>query len=73
MAEPEDIQPLYWEATYEIVLALIAHHPHADLDSVGLSQLCQWIVTLPGFADEPILANDAILTEILREWYEELS
>jgi len=65
--------PLYWDASYEIVLSLMAHHPGTDLDTLGLQQLFEWIVALPGFADEPILANDELLTGILREWYEEMS
>ena len=64
---------LYWEASYEIVLALMEHHPNADLDNLGLQQLFEWIITLPGFADDPILAHDGLLTEILREWYEEIN
>ncbi len=69
----DDPKPLYWEASYEIVLGLIEQHPAADLDSLGLQQLLEWIIDLPGFADEPILANDGLLTEILREWYEEIN
>ncbi len=64
-------KPLYWEASYEIVLALLERHPDADLDSVGLQQLFEWIIALPGWADDPALANDGLLTAILREWYEE--
>ncbi len=71
MDDAEGPKPLYWEASYEIVLSLMEHHPEADLDAVGLQELFEWIIALPGFADEPILANDALLTEILREWYEE--
>jgi len=40
---------------------------------MGLQQLNQLIVALPDFADDPELANDGILTEILREWYEEIN
>ncbi|NDJ74719.1 MAG: Fe-S cluster assembly protein IscX [Chloroflexi bacterium] len=65
-------KPLYWEASYEIVLSLKEHYPDANLDRLSLQQLFDWIVALPGFADEPILANDDILTSILREWYEEI-
>ena len=28
-------------------------------------------IDLPGFADDPELANDAILEAILKEWFEE--
>jgi FeS assembly protein IscX len=62
---------LYWDATYEIVLSLKAAYPDTDIDSLGLEQLFQYIVTLPNFADEPEVANEGILNEILREWYEE--
>ncbi len=64
-------KPLYWEASYEIVLCLMEYHPDADLDTLGLQQLFEWIMQLPGFADDPCLAHDGLLTEILREWYEE--
>lgn len=62
---------LYWEASYEIVLALMEAYTDVDLDCVGLDQLHQWIVALPDFADDPDLANEQILNDILREWYEE--
>ena len=73
MSTNDDQHPLYWEASYEIVLSLMEHHPDADLDSLGLRQLWEWIIALPGFADDPLLANDDLLTDILREWYEEKS
>ncbi len=68
---PESPQPLYWESSYEIVLALMRRYPDQDLDALGLQELFTMIVTLPGFADDPSLAHDALLTEILREYYEE--
>ncbi|TVR19067.1 MAG: Fe-S assembly protein IscX [Anaerolineaceae bacterium] len=71
MGKNSQTTPLYWESTYEIVLALMEVYPQIDLDKVGLGQLCDWVVALPGFADDPRLANDHILTDILREWYEE--
>ncbi len=73
MSEAEEPNPLYWDATYEIVLGLMEHHPDADLEMVGLQQLFEWIIALPGFADDPILAHDDVLVEIFRVWYEEQS
>ncbi len=64
---------LHWDATYEIVLSLKAAYPNADLDMLGLEQLYHYIVTLPDFYDDPELATDGILSEILREWYEEVN
>ncbi|MCY3832443.1 MAG: Fe-S cluster assembly protein IscX [Chloroflexi bacterium] len=63
---------LYWDATYEIVLALMDAYPDIELEDLGLRELSQRIVDLPDFADDPTLVNDAILREILRDWYEEM-
>lgn len=70
-ASADTPHPLYWESSYEIVLQLIARYPEVDLDSLGLQDLYQMIVTLPDFVDDPALAHDDLLTEILREYYEE--
>ncbi|MCB9451679.1 MAG: Fe-S cluster assembly protein IscX [Anaerolineaceae bacterium] len=64
---------LYWDASYEIVLSLMEHHAGMDIEAVGLEQLCQLIVSLPNFADDPALVNEGILNTILREWYEEVN
>lgn len=65
-------QTLYWDASYEIVLALMNAYPNAELDNLGLEELSRRITSLPAFADDPDLVNDAILKEILRDWYEEI-
>lgn len=62
---------LDWDSTYEIVLRLMETHPGVDVESVGYQQLYTWIIALPDFADDPMLVNDSILKDILREWYEE--
>ena len=67
----DDLQPLYWEASFEIVLTLKEKYPEANLNTLGLDQLYDWIIALPHFADDPLFANEDILNEILREWYEE--
>ena len=64
---------LYWDSSFEIVQALIEKYPTVNVDSVGLEQLYRWIIDLPNFVDEPELANDSILNEIMREWYEEVN
>jgi FeS assembly protein IscX len=73
MATGPNPQGLYWETTYEIVLELLRLYPDVNVDDLGTEQLFQWIVTLPNFADDPSLANEDILNEILREWYEEVN
>jgi len=71
MGNNSQSSPLYWEASYEIVLALKQTYSDADVENVGTEQLFEWITNLPEFADDPALGNDGILTGILREWYEE--
>jgi FeS assembly protein IscX len=73
MSDMSQFNKLYWDASYEIVLGLIDTYPEADLDTMGLQQLFQLIVSLPNFADDPNLANEGILSEIMREWYEEIN
>ena len=65
-------QKLYWDSAYEIVLALMEAYPNVNLEDLGLDELNQRITSLPAFADDPDLVNDAILKEILRDWYEEI-
>jgi len=64
---------LTWDDSYAIARALMARYPHVDLEEVSLGMLFQWAIALPGFADDPELANDEILTSIYREWYEEVN
>lgn len=66
-------QPLYWDSSYEIVLTLMDLYPDEDLEAVSLEELNRRIVNLPNFSDDPVLVNDGILKDILREWYEETS
>jgi FeS assembly protein IscX len=63
--------PLYWEATYAIALRLMEAHANIDVETVGIEQVYQWVVALPEFADDPALGSEAILNDILREWFEE--
>lgn len=66
-------QSLHWDAIYEIVLALKKRYPDEDLETVSLDQIFTWILALPGFKDDPELANDDILMAIYQEWYEEIN
>ena len=62
---------LYWDASFEIVQELMLRHADVSVDSIGIQELYEMILALPGFVDDPALANDGILNNILREWYEE--
>ncbi|MBX3081836.1 MAG: Fe-S cluster assembly protein IscX [Anaerolineae bacterium] len=73
MTNADDPVTLDWDASYEIVLALMRTYPDLDVNSVGLTQLKQMIIALPNFVDDPTIAHDGLLREILREWFEELT
>ncbi len=64
-------EPLHWEATYAIALALKAKHPQVDLQDVSLQMIFDWTVALPEFEDDPLLAHDGILAAIYQDWFEE--
>jgi FeS assembly protein IscX len=60
-----------WEDSYAIALALRRVHPAALLEEVSLGMIYRWTLELPGFEDDPQLANEAILSAIVQEWFEE--
>lgn len=63
--------PLNWESTFAIALALKAKYPQVDFESVSLGDVYRWTMELEGFEDEPGLANDDILSAIYQDWFEE--
>ncbi len=64
-------ESLNWESIYAIALALKSAYPFVDLENVSLQMIHNWTITLPGFDDDPSLANDDILAAIYQDWYEE--
>ncbi len=64
--------PLTWDDTYAIALALKKRYPNVNLDEVSLNMIYHWTLALPEFNDDPVLANDPILTAIYQEWFEEV-
>ena len=65
--------PLTWDDSYAIALALLKVHEHVDLAEVTLDMIYRWTLALPEFGDDPLLSNDAILMAIYREWFEEVN
>jgi FeS assembly protein IscX len=65
------MEPLTWDATYAIAMALKRLYPNQNLNDVSLRKIYQWTIALPEFADDPALANEDILTDIYLAWYEE--
>lgn len=67
----EEGPELYWDATYAIAMALCERYPEMQPGAVGLNELLQLVLALPGFQDDPALANERILMDIQITWYEE--
>ena len=65
-------EPLTWESTYAIALALKKAHPSIDMETVTLSDIQKWTLALENFDDDPALVNDEILSAIYQDWYEEI-
>ncbi len=66
-------ETLTWDDVFPIACALKTRYPDVNLEDVSLQQIYRWTIDLPGFSDEPALANENILMSIYREWYEEVN
>ena len=60
-----------WKDPEDIALALMDAHPDVDPLSVRFTDLHQWVLELPGFADDPKASNEGILEKIQMAWLEE--
>jgi FeS assembly protein IscX len=61
-------EPLTWESTYAIALALKGKHPGIDMETVTLGDVQRWTLALEDFDDDPALVNDDILSAIYQDW-----
>lgn len=64
---------LTWDDSYAIAQELSKSKPDVNLEEVSLMMIYNWTMDLPGFSDDPELANDAILEAIFQEWFEEVA
>lgn len=62
---------LYWDATYAVAVSLIEYHPDRQPVDVGLNELADLVIALPGFTDDPDAVTEQFLLDILTVWYEE--
>ena len=60
-----------WTDTREIAIALSEQHPEVDPRSVLFTDLRQWVLTLPGFDDDPKHSGEKILEAIQMAWMDE--
>ncbi|PWH16205.1 MAG: Fe-S assembly protein IscX [Anaerolineae bacterium] len=64
---------LNWDDTFGIVQCLKRSHPSVNFESLSLGTLCEWILALAEFDDDPSIVNDDILLQIFNTWYEEVN
>ena len=65
-------EPLTWDSTYAIALALKSAHTGVDMETVTLGNIHEWTLALENFDDDSALVNDEILAAIYQDWYEEI-
>ena len=60
-----------WTDTREIAIALAEKFPDTDPKAVRFTDLYNWVLELPGFADDPKRCGEKILEAIQMAWIEE--
>ena len=56
-----------------IIMTLIETYPDLNPEEIGLSQMTEMILSLPGFSDDPSMVTERILLDIQIVWFEEAS
>ena len=67
----DTVHELYWDATYAIVVALMKYYPKCNPEEMGLNEIADLVVTLPGLQDDPTMVTERMLLDIQTVWYEE--
>lgn len=62
---------LKWTDSEEIAIALHERFPDLDPLTVRFTDLRQWVLEIPGFADDPKASNEAKLEAIQMAWLQE--
>jgi FeS assembly protein IscX len=62
---------LKWTDVLEIAIELDETHPEVDPRTVNFVDLRNWVMDLPGFADNPDHSGEKILEAIQMHWIEE--
>ncbi len=61
-----------WTDTFDIAIALTEQHPQIDPKTIRFTDLHKWVMTLPGFDDDPNRSNEKILEAIQMQWIDEI-
>jgi len=62
-----------WTDTREIAEALLGAYENVDPQRIRFTDLHLWVLSLPGFEDDPRRCNEKILEAIQMAWIDETS
>ncbi len=60
-----------WTDSRDIAIALAEAHADVDPRNLRFTELRQWVMALPGFADDPARSGEKILEAIQMAWIDE--
>ena len=60
-----------WTDSRDIAIALLERFPRQDPQAVNFVDLRDWVLTLPGFDDDPKRSGEKILEAIQMAWIDE--
>jgi FeS assembly protein IscX len=60
-----------WTDSREIAIALFEKFPDTDPKTVRFTDLHKWVMSLPGFGDDPNRSGEKILEAIQMAWIDE--
>jgi FeS assembly protein IscX len=60
-----------WTDSREIAIALLEKYPDRDPTRINFVDLRDWVLALPGFADDPKHCGEKVLEAIQMAWIEE--
>jgi FeS assembly protein IscX len=60
-----------WTDTREIAIALFDRFPDVDPKAIRFTDLHAWVLSLPGFSDDPNRSGEKILEAIQMAWIDE--
>jgi FeS assembly protein IscX len=60
-----------WTDTQEIAIALCEKFPDIDPKAIRFTDLHKWVMSLPGFTDDPSRSGEKILEAIQMAWIDE--
>jgi len=60
-----------WTDTREIAIALLEMHSEVDPKAIRFTDLHKWVLSLPGFSDDPNRSGEKILEAIQMAWIDE--